>query len=77
VYELGIEFYAASRRGQGLGTETLAPFIPPLFESGGAIRLKGHTHVENASMIRLFDRFRFKQEGILLTTGQSQDARDQ
>lgn len=65
VYEIGIEFYSAERRGQGLGTETLELFIPPLFERYAAIRLQGHTHVENTPMMRLFDRFGFQHEGLL------------
>jgi RimJ/RimL family protein N-acetyltransferase len=65
VYELGIEFYDADRQSQGLGTETLQLFLPPLFQRDGAIRIQGHTHVENTAMIRLFDRFGFQQEGLL------------
>ncbi len=64
VYELGIEFYDESARGHGLGTEVLALFIPRLFEDG-AMRLQGHTHIENVPMIRLFDRFGFVREGLL------------
>jgi len=64
VYELGIEFYSAENRGRGLGSEVLRLFLPQVFEHG-AIRLQGQTHVENAPMIRLFERFGFVREGVL------------
>jgi len=64
VYELGIEFYAVADRGRGLGGQVLRLFVPRVFEHG-AIRLQGHTHVENAPMIRLFERFGFVREGLL------------
>ena len=65
VYELGIEFYSEAFRGRGLGTETVGLFLPPLFEEDGAIRVQGHTHLDNAAMIALFDRFGFVREGVL------------
>jgi [ribosomal protein S5]-alanine N-acetyltransferase len=64
VYELGIEFYGEGDRGRGLGREVLRLFIPQVFEHG-AIRLQGHTHVENTPMVRLFERFGFVREGLL------------
>jgi RimJ/RimL family protein N-acetyltransferase len=64
VYELGIEFYRVEDRGRGLGSEVLRLFLPQVFEHG-AIRLQGHTHVENEAMIRLFERFSFVREGVL------------
>src|SRR5262245_43411915 len=65
VYELGIEFYSEAFRGRGLGTETLRLFLPPLFDEDGAIRVQGHTHLDNNPMIALFDRFGFVREGVL------------
>jgi RimJ/RimL family protein N-acetyltransferase len=64
VYELGIEFYSAENRGRGLGSEVLRQFLSQVFEHA-AIRLQGQTHVENAPMIRLFERFGFVREGVL------------
>lgn len=64
VYELGIEFYDTADHGHGLGTKVLRQFIPQVFEHH-AIRLQGHTHVENEPMRRLFRRFGFAQEGTL------------
>ena len=64
VYELGIELYSAENRGHGLGSEVLRLFFPQVFEHA-AIRLQGQTHVENAPMIRLFERFGFVREGVL------------
>jgi len=64
VYELGIEFYADGDRGRGLGTQALRRFIPEVFDHG-AIRVQGHTHVENKPMIRLFERYGFVREGVL------------
>jgi RimJ/RimL family protein N-acetyltransferase len=65
VYELGIEFYSEAFRGRRLGTETLRLFLPPLFEEDAAIRVQGHTHLDNKPMIALFDRFGFVREGVL------------
>jgi RimJ/RimL family protein N-acetyltransferase len=65
VYELGIEFYSDTFRGRGLGTETLGLFLPPLFDEDDAIRVQGHTHLDNNPMIALFGRFGFLREGIL------------
>lgn len=65
VFELGIEFYSQTFRGRGLGAETLRLFLPPLFDEDGAIRVQGHTHLDNHAMIALFDRFGFVREGIL------------
>jgi RimJ/RimL family protein N-acetyltransferase len=65
VYELGIEFYSDAYRGRGLGAETLQLFLPPLFDEDGAIRVQGHTHLDNQPMIALFDRFGFVREGVL------------
>jgi RimJ/RimL family protein N-acetyltransferase len=65
VYELGIEFYSESFRGRGLGAETLRLFLPPLFDEDAAIRVQGHTHLDNHPMIALFDRFGFVREGVL------------
>ena len=65
VYELGIEFYSDAFRGRGLGAETLRLFLPPLFDEDGAIRVQGHTHLDNQPMIALFDRFGFVREGVL------------
>jgi RimJ/RimL family protein N-acetyltransferase len=64
VYELGIEFYDDADHGRGLGTAVLTQFIPQVFEHD-AIRLQGHTHIENEPMRRLFRRFGFLEEGIL------------
>lgn len=64
VYELGIELYEAENRGRGLGTEVLRLFVPQVFQHA-AIRLQGQTHVENAPMIQLFERFGFVREGVL------------
>jgi RimJ/RimL family protein N-acetyltransferase len=65
VCELGIEFYWQTFRGRGLGAETLRLFLPPLFDEDGAIRVQGHTHLDNHAMIALFDRFGFVREGVL------------
>jgi RimJ/RimL family protein N-acetyltransferase len=64
VYELGIEFFDEGDRGRGLGRRVLETFIPRVF-AHEAIRLQGRTHVENTSMIRLFDRLGFVREGVL------------
>jgi RimJ/RimL family protein N-acetyltransferase len=64
VYELGIELYDERDRGRGLGRETLSLFVPRVFQDG-ARRLQGRTHVENAAMIRLFERSGFVREGVL------------
>lgn len=65
VYELGIEFFSPTFHGRGLGTETLQLFLPPLFDDDGAIRVQGHTHLDNVAMLALFDRFGFVREGVL------------
>jgi RimJ/RimL family protein N-acetyltransferase len=64
VYELGIVFFDEGDRGRGLGKRVLEAFIPRVF-AHDAIRLQGRTHVENAPMIRLFDRLGFVREGVL------------
>jgi len=64
AYELGIELYDDADRGHGLGRQTLSLFVPGVF-AAGAIRLQGRTHVENAAMIRLFERCGFVHEGVL------------
>jgi len=64
VYELGLEFFEPADRGRGLGGAVLDDFVPRVF-AHGAIRLQGRTHVENAAMIRLFERRGFVREGVL------------
>jgi RimJ/RimL family protein N-acetyltransferase len=64
VYELGIELYETADHGHGLGTAVLHQFIPQVFQHS-ALRLQGHTHIENEPMRRLFRRFGFVHEGIL------------
>lgn len=65
TYELGIELYAAERRGRGVGTEAVALITTHLFATLGAGRVQATTDVANAAMRAVLARLGFVEEGVL------------
>lgn len=65
VFELGIDLFDESDRGQGFGGTALTQLLERLFEHEGAHRVQITTDVDNAAMRRLSQRLGFAFEGVM------------
>lgn len=65
VFDLGVEVYAETDRGRGLGASAVAEISGHLFREEEAIRVQLTTDVANAPMRRVAERLGFGFEGVL------------